>query len=131
MTLNRRLLTLIFLRSWIQHVKISAHSIKPSSWNSAWILLIQLSVTSLHFRQFLVNNLLDSASLTSHNSGMSSWSRFSPCSSTCGGGMQKRQRRCRKPSLGCHGKKSQTRICNNHHCPRSKQIHTSLYVNCF
>ena len=49
--------------------------------------------------------------------GWSSWSRWGPCSRTCGGGVTFRTRRCNnpKPSYGgepCRGKSEEYKLCN-------------------
>ena len=52
--------------------------------------------------------------------GWGSWSSFSPCSSTCGGGTRTRTRECKDSSNGgaeCPGEASQTETCNTEECP--------------
>jgi len=48
------------------------------------------------------------------------WSAFGACTVTCGGGVQKRNRRCIGPQYGgrqCVGELLETRICNSKRCP--------------
>ncbi|KAL9986875.1 hypothetical protein ACROYT_G001084 [Oculina patagonica] len=58
------------------------------------------------------------------NGGWSEWSKYSPCSATCGGGVQYRQRTCTSPppsngGEGCLGSaKGKWKICNSQtECP--------------
>ncbi|XP_075984423.1 semaphorin 5c [Anticarsia gemmatalis] len=47
-------------------------------------------------------------------SGYEAWGAWQPCSAPCGGGQQKRRRRClRHP---CHGPSDMLRACNTHAC---------------
>ena len=48
------------------------------------------------------------------------WTTWTPCTATCGGGMQQRERICRSARLGgknCTGDSLQSRTCNTHECP--------------
>ncbi|XP_065657087.1 uncharacterized protein LOC136082288 [Hydra vulgaris] len=59
---------------------------------------------------------------TEVDGGFSDWSDFSPCTKTCGGGVQTRTRECDnpKPQTGgkdCIGIKMETQGCNNSFCP--------------
>ena len=52
--------------------------------------------------------------------GWGSWSSFSPCSSTCGGGTRTRTRECKDSTDGgaeCPGEPSETEACNTEECP--------------
>ena len=52
--------------------------------------------------------------------GWGSWSSFSPCSSTCGGGTRTRTRECKDSAnegAECPGDSSQTETCNTEECP--------------
>ena len=52
--------------------------------------------------------------------GWGSWSSFSPCSSTCGGGTRTRTRECKDSTDGgaeCPGESSETEACNTEECP--------------
>ena len=52
--------------------------------------------------------------------GWGSWSSFSPCSSTCGGGTRTRTRECKDSASGgaeCPGEPSETEACNTEECP--------------
>ena len=52
--------------------------------------------------------------------GWGSWSSFSPCSSTCGGGTRTRTRECKDSTDGgaeCEGESSQSVTCNTEECP--------------
>ena len=56
------------------------------------------------------------------NGGWGSWSSFSSCSKTCGGGTKRRTRRCNNPTpayggADCSGAASETSSCNTDHCP--------------
>ena len=49
-----------------------------------------------------------------------SWTRWGPCSQTCGGGTQSRNRFCNKPQHGgeeCQGQAEESRECNTEGCP--------------
>ena len=61
------------------------------------------------------------------NGGWGSWSSFSSCSRTCGGGNWTRTRECNDPapSIGgaeCSGEASQTENCNTDECPYSCEL---------
>ena len=54
--------------------------------------------------------------------GFSTWSSWSECSVTCGGGIQQRNRSCTNPQPGnngtkCMGLAHETRICASEMCP--------------
>ncbi|XP_075038771.1 hemicentin-1 [Mixophyes fleayi] len=54
--------------------------------------------------------------------GFSEWLPWQSCSVTCGQGVQKRMRLCDNPApanggLYCQGEESETRMCQNKHCP--------------
>merc|ERR1719481_238398 len=51
--------------------------------------------------------------------GWSGWGGWSGCSAQCNGGIQFRQRNCRKGVLPCPGKNKQQRQCNTQKCPSS------------
>ncbi|XP_030644858.1 adhesion G protein-coupled receptor B1-like [Chanos chanos] len=54
-----------------------------------------------------------------------SWSSWSTCSRTCGGGTQQRQRVCEGPFHGgqsCVGDKSESKQCNEKRCPEPHEI---------
>lgn len=50
------------------------------------------------------------------------WSSFSKCTASCGGGTQRRERKCDSPApdhggQGCQGSDEETQSCNNQECP--------------
>lgn len=50
----------------------------------------------------------------------SEWSKWGPCSRTCGGGAQQRNRTCIQPLYGganCQGLGNESQSCNEHNCP--------------
>nr|XP_058946642.1 uncharacterized protein LOC131774603 [Pocillopora verrucosa] len=54
--------------------------------------------------------------------GFNNWGVFSPCSTTCGGGVQTRTRLCNNPTpqyngQDCIGPANETRACNTFYCP--------------
>uniref|UniRef100_A0A0K8VCK3 A disintegrin and metalloproteinase with thrombospondin motifs 9 n=2 Tax=Bactrocera latifrons TaxID=174628 RepID=A0A0K8VCK3_BACLA len=54
--------------------------------------------------------------------GWGPWSEFTPCSLTCGGGVQESQRECNNPlpkngGKYCAGSRKKYRSCNTHTCP--------------
>ncbi|XP_055922961.1 A disintegrin and metalloproteinase with thrombospondin motifs 9 isoform X2 [Eupeodes corollae] len=56
------------------------------------------------------------------NGGWGSWSTFTPCSMTCGGGVQESQRECNNPfpkngGKYCGGSRKKFRSCNTQNCP--------------
>uniref|UniRef100_A0AAY4D672 Brain-specific angiogenesis inhibitor 1 n=1 Tax=Denticeps clupeoides TaxID=299321 RepID=A0AAY4D672_9TELE len=54
-----------------------------------------------------------------------SWSAWSGCSKTCGGGIQERQRACDGPFFGgepCPGSKRESKQCNEKRCPEPHEI---------
>lgn len=56
------------------------------------------------------------------NGGWGPWTPFTPCSLTCGGGVQESQRECNNPlpkSGGkyCAGARKKYRSCNTQNCP--------------
>lgn len=56
------------------------------------------------------------------NGNWSSWSTFSECSKSCGGGFQTRTRYCDNPfpqygGSDCEGESADIRNCNEHDCP--------------
>ena len=60
--------------------------------------------------------------------GFSTWGDFSPCSGSCGGGLQTRSRQCDNPKplyggLDCArlGPANETRACNTFYCPSKSQ----------
>ena len=64
-------------------------------------------------------SMRDSLELAS-TGGWGSWSSFSPCSSTCGGGTRTRTRECKDSTDGgaeCPGEPSETEACNTEECP--------------
>ena len=52
--------------------------------------------------------------------GMSTWSPWSSCSRSCGGGMHSRSRQCNSGTGGvdckCDGHRNETQTCNEHTC---------------
>ena len=65
--------------------------------------------------------------------GWSSWTNWSPCSRTCGGGSQYRSRLCDSPKpqhngQPCTGDGMETRQCNNKKCPGGRINQCSLLV---
>ena len=57
------------------------------------------------------------------NGVWSSWSEFSPCSVTCGGGTRSRKRECNNPpavdtGTDCPGDSCEVAICNTQPCPQ-------------
>ncbi|XP_018614008.2 A disintegrin and metalloproteinase with thrombospondin motifs 13 [Scleropages formosus] len=65
-----------------------------------------------------------SSSMAVHGS-WSSWSEFSPCSRTCGGGVSARRRQCNnpRPAFGgnnCKGPDTEAELCNMQPCPRTQ-----------
>lgn len=66
------------------------------------------------------------------NGGWSSWSLWSSCSVTCGGGRQSRVRTCTNPAPAnggkdCKGASSETQACGTKLCPgnMAKILHIS------
>lgn len=62
--------------------------------------------------------------VVSGNGGYTPWSDFSPCSATCGGGMQQRTRTCTNPPPSNGGKDCsllgatfESRNCSSNPCP--------------
>ena len=56
------------------------------------------------------------------NGGWGSWTSWSSCDATCGGGQRTRQRYCDNPvpsggGSDCAGSSSQQQICNTVNCP--------------
>ncbi|XP_076098251.1 SCO-spondin-like [Mytilus galloprovincialis] len=48
------------------------------------------------------------------------WSNWTDCTTTCGGGLQTRNRTCEQPQYGgfyCEGPDQETRNCSTHNCP--------------
>ncbi|XP_036343293.1 A disintegrin and metalloproteinase with thrombospondin motifs 20, partial [Rhagoletis pomonella] len=61
-------------------------------------------------------------SLQAIHGGWGAWSAFTPCSLTCGGGVQESQRECNNPlpkngGKYCAGSRKKYRSCNTHACP--------------
>ncbi|KAL2085025.1 hypothetical protein ACEWY4_020543 [Coilia grayii] len=53
------------------------------------------------------------------------WSSWDPCTRTCGGGSQKRQRVCKGPFFGgqqCPGDREEVQSCNDKRCPEPHEI---------
>ncbi|XP_041963546.1 adhesion G protein-coupled receptor B1 isoform X6 [Alosa sapidissima] len=53
------------------------------------------------------------------------WSSWDPCTRTCGGGSQKRQRVCKGPFFGgklCPGDREEVQSCNEKRCPEPNEI---------
>ena len=63
--------------------------------------------------------------------GWGSWSSFSPCSSTCGGGTRTRTRECKNSDGGaeCPGESSQQETCNTEECPSSYPHSCKIQMN--
>jgi len=64
-----------------------------------------------------------------------SWSTFSKCSKSCGGGTQRRSRRCDNPrpsggGKSCRGDSTQTNPCKMGKCPTKKACKRDLQANC-
>ncbi|KAL3886365.1 hypothetical protein ACJMK2_026363 [Sinanodonta woodiana] len=55
------------------------------------------------------------------------WESWSPCTATCGGGNQVRQRHCAKPdtTLGCLGSNNEVHICGTMTCPATTTVPTT------
>ena len=56
------------------------------------------------------------------NGGWGSWTNWSSCDATCGGGQRTRQRYCNNPAPSgggsdCAGTNSEQEICNTGNCP--------------
>jgi len=56
------------------------------------------------------------------NGNWGEWSKYTPCSNTCGGGQKNRSRSCDKPApahggADCPGKREMTTDCNTQSCP--------------
>ncbi|XP_016952384.1 A disintegrin and metalloproteinase with thrombospondin motifs 20 isoform X1 [Drosophila biarmipes] len=56
------------------------------------------------------------------NGGWGPWTKFTPCSLTCGGGVQESRRECNVPvpengGKYCTGSRKKYRSCNTHQCP--------------
>lgn len=74
------------------------------------------------------------------NGGWGSWSHFTPCSMTCGGGVQESQRECNNPlpqngGKYCAGSRKKYRSCNTFNClagsldPREQQCYDMNGMN--
>ena len=68
----------------------------------------------------------------SADGGFSNWGVFTPCSATCGGGMQSRSRVCNNPppqynGKDCVGPVNETRACNTFYCPSKFELHLYLF----
>lgn len=66
-------------------------------------------------------------SLFKVDGGFTDWSSFSVCSTTCGDGVQKRQRSCTNPApknngKECVGETSEEKECNLKECPSKSNI---------
>ena len=60
--------------------------------------------------------------IVSVNGGFSEWAPFGPCSTSCGDGMQSRERKCDNPSPqyggeNCKGVAKEDKKCNIKPCP--------------
>lgn len=69
----------------------------------------------------------------SADGGFSNWGVFTPCSATCGGGVQSRSRVCNNPlpqynGKDCVGPVNETRACNTFYCPSKLKLHLYLSV---
>lgn len=60
----------------------------------------------------------------------SEWSEYGFCTVTCGGGVQKRTRKCSSRNGGkeCEGDAEMTRACNEQLCP-GKQLSKDICLN--
>ena len=61
------------------------------------------------------------------------WSRWTPCSVSCGGANQTRHRNCTNPvpkhdGNDCSGSIDQRQECNTHHCPSKVLIFLVLFI---
>lgn len=52
------------------------------------------------------------------------WSGWGPCSVSCGGGKQIRQRKCKPGTKGedCSGDKTEERVCKENPCPSMYEL---------
>eukprot|EP01006_Ploeotia_vitrea_P013592 TRINITY_DN35501_c0_g1_i1.p3 TRINITY_DN35501_c0_g1~~TRINITY_DN35501_c0_g1_i1.p3 ORF type:complete len:132 (-),score=11.27 TRINITY_DN35501_c0_g1_i1:41-436(-) len=48
---------------------------------------------------------------------MLSWSMWSPCTKSCGGGQQERTRKPKSPKVHCSGQRAQFQKCGTQPCP--------------
>ena len=86
-------------------------------------LFVYLSVYVLNhdYNMFVENCLLMSTPLVVIHGGFGSWSKWSPCSETCGGGQILRTRICDNPTSStggrpCEGNFLDVGVCNSISC---------------
>ena len=71
--------------------------------------------------------------LTSVNGQWNAWEGWEACTKSCGGGIQKRVRRCGNPAPAnggrdCIGAREQTAFCNQQACPSKYSVLSLLVV---
>ena len=62
--------------------------------------------------------------------GWRSWSDWSACSTTCGGGIQRRRRTCKLTAERCEGDTDQQRTCNQFHCTGQSLLSSATISQC-
>ncbi|XP_076262615.1 semaphorin 5c-like [Rhynchophorus ferrugineus] len=70
---------------------------------------------------------------TKINGGWSAWSEWTPCSTTCGGGIRSRHRRCDNPvplyeGHYCKGNDIEYDICNEKKCEEQKKVQHTEWI---
>ena len=110
---------LIWLKDWAEHVSFSDHCSRHCK-NLFLIFSILLTLVFIpnayetDMQTWHIQDLL----LVSVNGGWSTWSQWTPCSVSCGKGLQRRHRTCSNPTplgggLDCEGEEIQRSVCNS------------------